>query len=306
MNAPEQYADLKFPRKGINETRGFGVLLPPDDPSVTVEGTNVQLYETETGRARGGSRPGLVKYITPAAGDGTFFQDLNVVYDGTPAEEPAGSIAFTQFKADIYRLPGDELFTEASIAADLPVSVGDLVCFFTEANRAVTGVTDDLGNTYAEAIAGVSTYTGIALWWVKSGFSGTPTITATFEDDSDHCDIAMASWDTSGATSITLTDAVTTSDYGGFATTASTGNLTASAGDLKFAVFSCFNGYNATTIVAGGNQTIEGTGTAPPQDYWILVDWIDAPAGTNAITLTNGGSPDEFSYVTSGASFTIG
>lgn len=87
----ERELALEFPLAGMNVHRPFEdntpVKLPWGDFGWhTIDGENVQNFETESGRGRGGSRPGLIKYITPAAGNGTFFQDLNVVADPQPDE----------------------------------------------------------------------------------------------------------------------------------------------------------------------------------------------------------------------------
>ncbi len=56
---PESYVDLIFPTRGVDLYTGFGA----QPPGTTRQGTNVRLYEAITERGRGGSRPGLIKYI---------------------------------------------------------------------------------------------------------------------------------------------------------------------------------------------------------------------------------------------------
>lgn len=58
----ESYADLRFPERGVDLARGFGQQLP----GTTRDGQNVRLYEPSSLRARGGSRPGIVKFISDA------------------------------------------------------------------------------------------------------------------------------------------------------------------------------------------------------------------------------------------------
>jgi hypothetical protein len=55
----DQYADLTFPERGVQD--GQSVNFMPQ--GFTPVGYNVRLYESLTGRARGGSRSGLSKFI---------------------------------------------------------------------------------------------------------------------------------------------------------------------------------------------------------------------------------------------------
>jgi len=85
--------NFEFPIAGVHVHKPFEdnapVKLPWGDFGWTcLSADNVQAFETETGRARGGLRPCLIKYVTPAAGDGTYFQDLNIVVDRDPDFEP--------------------------------------------------------------------------------------------------------------------------------------------------------------------------------------------------------------------------
>jgi hypothetical protein len=67
----ETFSDLRFPLGGIDRSRAFS-LQPPRQTrfgpaQTTVLGVNVRAFAG--GRARGGSRPGLVKYATGRVGD---------------------------------------------------------------------------------------------------------------------------------------------------------------------------------------------------------------------------------------------
>src|SRR5262245_22119952 len=55
----DTFNDLPFPAKGIDRSQGFGT--QPDGS--TILGTNVRVFEPLTQRGRGGSRPGLRRYI---------------------------------------------------------------------------------------------------------------------------------------------------------------------------------------------------------------------------------------------------
>lgn len=70
----EQYADVKFPERGLD----LGRSLNEQAPGTTASAVNVRLFEPSTLRARGGSRPGLSKQ--PAGGvPAAAIQDLNIV-----------------------------------------------------------------------------------------------------------------------------------------------------------------------------------------------------------------------------------
>jgi hypothetical protein len=77
---PDQFADLLFPMKGLDISVEFE--LQP--PGTTDAGTNVRAFEPLTGRARGGSRPGQAKYVTPQLPTGAeVVQLLDTIVDPT-------------------------------------------------------------------------------------------------------------------------------------------------------------------------------------------------------------------------------
>lgn len=55
----DQMIELLFPEKGIDNS----VALQQQRVGTTPVAVNVRLYEPSTDRARGGSRPGLVRFI---------------------------------------------------------------------------------------------------------------------------------------------------------------------------------------------------------------------------------------------------
>lgn len=74
----EQFTDLIFPLHGISLLQGFGMQTPGTTPL----GLNVRTFEVLTQRGRGGSRPGLAKYIPAQLPNGPHkVQMLNVVVD---------------------------------------------------------------------------------------------------------------------------------------------------------------------------------------------------------------------------------
>lgn len=84
IHPQEQYVDLSFPKAGVDKSAAFSFVVPRELPiggygTTTPEGVNVRAFEASTLRMRGGSRPGLEKYIPTAVVAGWIIQDLNVV-----------------------------------------------------------------------------------------------------------------------------------------------------------------------------------------------------------------------------------
>lgn len=75
--APESMQELLFPLLGINLSMEFE--LQP--PGTTAVGKNVRGYEPLTSRARGGSRPGLTKYINQQVSGANKIQHLAYIVD---------------------------------------------------------------------------------------------------------------------------------------------------------------------------------------------------------------------------------
>ena len=71
----ESFPDMRFPEKGIDLSRGFGSQLPGTTPIAQ----NVRLYEPDSGSARGGSRPGLGKYVSSQPNGSRLIQHINAV-----------------------------------------------------------------------------------------------------------------------------------------------------------------------------------------------------------------------------------
>lgn len=75
MPDQEGFRDLSFPLKGLNISTEFE--LQP--PGTTPEGVNVRAYEPAELRGRGGSRPGLIRYIPEQLATGLEIQHLAVI-----------------------------------------------------------------------------------------------------------------------------------------------------------------------------------------------------------------------------------
>jgi len=71
----ESLADFPFPLRGLDVSTEFE--LQPDETTPT--GLNVRSYEPGTQRGRGGSRPGLVRYVPLQVSDTHLIQDLDFV-----------------------------------------------------------------------------------------------------------------------------------------------------------------------------------------------------------------------------------
>ncbi len=73
----ETYADMPFPEAGLDLSLGFG----SQRPGTTRLGENVRTYDPLEDRSRGGSRPGLVRYINGQVNGTHLIQHLNYVVD---------------------------------------------------------------------------------------------------------------------------------------------------------------------------------------------------------------------------------
>jgi len=87
VGVPEQYASMDFPLNGLDLTTEFEL----QRPGTTPVGKNVRAYEALTQRGRGGSRPGLVKYLPQQVSGPHLIQHLNYLVD------PSADALMTQF-----------------------------------------------------------------------------------------------------------------------------------------------------------------------------------------------------------------
>jgi hypothetical protein len=100
MPQQEQFAALDFPCAGVDQTHPYSAQRPKPMPMLggeygrtTVYGRNVRSFDS-LGRMRGGSRPGLVKYVTQAVGNipDWIVQDISTLV----ATGPGGAVQFSQ------------------------------------------------------------------------------------------------------------------------------------------------------------------------------------------------------------------
>lgn len=96
MELPEQFADLKYPLAGVSLLRGFEDQRPVPMPDgvgafafTARAGANVRSCEPGTNRIRGGSRPGLTRYLPVAVVANWIIQDLNSLI-GVGYDPPGG------------------------------------------------------------------------------------------------------------------------------------------------------------------------------------------------------------------------
>jgi hypothetical protein len=94
--ARESFAELTAPLAGIDLSQGFQNQMPAQMPTGDYSGTtpvgiNVRSFEPGTSRMRGGSRPGLAKYIPRAIVEGWIVQELNTVV-GSGYPPPGGQM----------------------------------------------------------------------------------------------------------------------------------------------------------------------------------------------------------------------
>ena len=85
--AADSFTDMRFPTSGLDLSRGFNF----QQNRTTPIGRNVRAYEPATGRARGGSRSGLARYLDayPSGSTGTI-QNLAVIVS-SGISDPGGS-----------------------------------------------------------------------------------------------------------------------------------------------------------------------------------------------------------------------
>jgi hypothetical protein len=95
IKAPETLSEMLFPLNGTDVAHPFD----GQPAGTTAAGLNVRAFEMLTQRARGGSRPGLVRYINSTVSGFNKIQHLTYIVDpqaealagGTPSGSPAAS-----------------------------------------------------------------------------------------------------------------------------------------------------------------------------------------------------------------------
>lgn len=125
--ADEWFKDLLFPVGGTDLSRAFGDQQAKEMPNrewgrTTRLGRNVRGFEPETGRGRGGQRPGLEKYIsTPVVTDWLIQELATIVTTGSPVQRSQSGRVVTLVavsQGNVYRArAGDTAWTQATNAS---------------------------------------------------------------------------------------------------------------------------------------------------------------------------------------------
>lgn len=177
----DSFADLPFPTKGLDLSGPFGQQAPQTCPV----GVNVRAYDVFEQRARGGSRPGLSRYVNDQVNGTALIQGLGcVVGVGYSAPGGTSSVAYVQSRGNNY----GNSSSPQTLAYTSNVTAGNLLVVIsaqgTDTSATVT-VTDSLGNTYSQA-GSYSTNTNpppfglrIGLFYCISASSGSCTVTVT-------------------------------------------------------------------------------------------------------------------------------
>lgn len=150
QQAQESFADLRFPLGGIDLSRGFNNQMPRplqngDYGGTTPQGQNVRGYEPGTQRARGGQRPGLLKYIPGLVGAASLIQELNVVVGvGYTPPGPGGGNPY--LAQPVVTAPTGT--TTVTVHFNSPVTTGNAIIVATAGQGGFPTVTDAAGNSY--------------------------------------------------------------------------------------------------------------------------------------------------------------
>lgn len=144
--APDQMATLHFPKAGIDVSRAYAKQSarpgPNGEPAVytTPVGVNVRGFEPLTQRFRGGTRPGLVKYVAAVVQSDFIVQEITTL-TGTGYDDPSGGdvqpsqsgrvvTLIAVSKGNLYvASPGDDTWTAAtnSVSHSPPLNVSGVM-----------------------------------------------------------------------------------------------------------------------------------------------------------------------------------
>lgn len=169
--APESFVDFRFPIKGIDLSQAYS-LQPADTTPI---GQNVRAYDALQARARGGSRPGLAKYVSAIVGPGGLIQELNsLVGVGYTPPGPTGTQGFVQGSAGN---TGTGSLTD-TFAAPTAAGNGILVIVGIANGAFPSAVTDAAGNTYTQINSSSISSCAISAW-LATGAASVSGVTAT-------------------------------------------------------------------------------------------------------------------------------
>jgi hypothetical protein len=191
----EQFADLKFPLCGVDLSRAYGQQLPRPlaDGSyggTTPVGQNVRAYEPGTQRARGGQRPGLLKYILSQVSGPSLIQELNLVVGvgytppgpgGTAGGGGSDSPGFNNLS--IVQMPVQPPSTTVIapvITYPTVVTSGNTTIFMSSGLGGFPAVVDSGGNIYTRDTNQSVGHSASSIWHSSNVVGGFQNLTATF------------------------------------------------------------------------------------------------------------------------------
>ncbi len=161
--------ELQFPLQGLEETRSFS----RQRPGTSVAELNVRAFDPVTGRARGGSRPGLSRWFPKPI---TSYPIQSIDFLQTTDAPPPAAATFGQFT---YALASGSGFGLGNDATGASIATGGAAagfayacstwdtfgnCYICECNT-TTGVV----NLYCVTLAGVVTWSNLAIFSVATG-----------------------------------------------------------------------------------------------------------------------------------------
>ncbi len=163
------YLDMPFPLDGIDLSMGYSM----QKGGTTPIGQNVRGYEPLTNRSRGGSRPGLAKYVQSQVNGNAAIQELSVVVGvgytppgaiGAPIQTSVGTVASST--------------AVSSTFANAVATANAVIVLVTSELRLPTSVTDSAGNAYTLAKSGTQTNENVAIYY-SAAVTGGPSFSVT-------------------------------------------------------------------------------------------------------------------------------
>ncbi len=185
---PESFTDLHFPLCGVDLSMGFDKqpnrqIQSGDYARTTPLGVNVRAYEPGTARARGGQRPGLVKYVATQPNGTNLIQDLNsVVVVGTAAPGFTNGILNTTLQI-LQISVASEIASSTTRTSTFtnPVTTGSAIIIFAISETSnPSNITDSKANVYTLARSASTNGFRLNAYFISStvgsaGFSVTST-----------------------------------------------------------------------------------------------------------------------------------
>lgn len=288
----EQFADLKFPLCGIDLSRAYGQQQPRPmaDGSyggTTPVGQNVRAYEPGTQRARGGQRPGLLKYILSQVSGQNPIQELNLVVGVgyTPpgpgqAAGGGGSGSPGYNNLSIVQMPVQPPSTTVIapvITYPTVVTAGNTTIFMSSSLAAYPTLADGGGNTYTRDVIQSVADSASSIWHSSNVVGGFQKLTATFVNNIANGTIGFEV----GGLAANPLDQTTTSSGSG-----SSGSMTLTPTKYPALVFVVIGSDSAVPTV-----TTAGWSLFPSSNPAFTFGYRLVQSGSSSIAFTWSGSP---------------